>query len=85
MILLSHIVIALSSVAYSAYVLFRPSAARLRVSYSLVGATVASGTVLLITKPSHLLQSCLMGLLFIGVSSAMLIFARQRLASAEAK
>jgi hypothetical protein len=67
MVLLLHIAIALLSIIYTAYVYFAPSRAKLRGSYALVALTVASGTWLIIANPTHMVQSCITGLLYLGV------------------
>lgn len=67
MVLLAHITIALLSVIYSAYVYFAPSQAKLRGSYALVALTVATGTWLIIANPAHMVQSCITGLVYLGI------------------
>jgi len=67
MFLLIHIVIALSSVGYTTYLYFSPSRRHFYTAYALVGSTLASGTYLVISTRSPLLQSCLTGLIYIGV------------------
>ena len=67
MFLLIHIVIALSSVGYTTYLYFSPSRRHFYTAYALVGSTLASGTYLVITTHSPLLESCLSGLIYIGV------------------
>lgn len=68
MILLLHISIALSSLAYTTYLLFQPSNRKLLVSYGLIAGTIASGTYLTITAPSHILEACVMGLLYTAIT-----------------
>ena len=82
MILLIHITIALASLAYTSYVIFRPSAALLRGSYALIAATLATGTYLVIQSPSHLLQACTSGLIYVCAVTALTVAARHRLTSA---
>lgn len=67
MILPLHITIALLSVIYTAFVYFSPSKAKLRGSYALVALTVATGTWLIVANPAHMVQSCVTGLLYLGV------------------
>lgn len=85
MILLLHIAIALTSLAYTAYVFFNPSAARLKVSYGLIGGTIASGTALTLSMPGHLVQACVMGLLFTGASLYGSASARTKLQPAKSR
>lgn len=80
MILLIHIAIALSSVAYTTYLFFRPSQSKLNVTYGLVGLTLASGTYLTFLNPSHLASACTSGLMYIGVILVGVIAAKHKLA-----
>jgi len=79
MMLLTHLVIALSSLVYSAYVFFNPSRAGLRRSYGLVIATVATGTYLVVSTHSPMLQSCMAGLTYLGIVSVGLVSAHIKL------
>lgn len=81
MILILHIVIALSSLLYTTYAFFLPSARKLQVSYGLVGLTLASGTFLVIRNPAHLLQSCTTGFLYLAIVTVGIITARHKLAA----
>jgi hypothetical protein len=85
MLLILHICIALSSVGYSAFVYFRPSSKRLNFSYGLIIATIATGTALVLANPAHMVQACLMGLLYTGASSVAVVSARNKLATVENK
>lgn len=80
MILPLHIAIALTSVIYTAFVYFSPSRAKLRGSYVLVALTVASGTWLIIANPAHMVQSCITGLVYLGVIFFGIALAHQKLA-----
>lgn len=79
MILVLHIVIALASIAYTTLTYFTPSKSKLRVSWSLVALTLASGTWLVISMQSALLHSCMTGLIYLAVVSAGIIAAQQKL------
>jgi len=81
MVLLVHIFIALSSVVYTSYLFFSPSRRHFYVSYGLVGATLASGTYLVITTHQPLLQSCVTGLVYIGIVLLGISLAHSRLAT----
>lgn len=80
MIIFLHVLIAISSVLYTGFVFFSPSKKRLLISYVFVFLTIASGTYLVILKPGHLLQSCLMGLAYLGVVMIGIVSARYKLA-----
>ncbi len=67
MILLLHIITALTSLALTSYTLIRPSKLKLNVSYGLVSLTLASGTYLVIATHSNLTPSCLAGLIYTSI------------------
>jgi len=77
MLLIAHVIVALSSIVVTGLAYLRPSVAKLRSSYSLVGLTLASGTILVITTHSPLLSSCMTGLIYLAVVMFG-IFATQR-------
>lgn len=81
MMILLHILIALSSLAVATGVYFKPSQSAVYVSYGLLTATIATGTVLIISSGSHMLESCLMGLAYCGVVSVLTLKARNKLAA----
>jgi hypothetical protein len=80
MILILHILIAVSSVLAASYAYMRPTVTKLRATYSLVGLTLASGTYLVVMAPAHMVQACTSGLVYIGIVSLAILFARMKLA-----
>ena len=85
MILLAHVIIALTSVLFTAFVYISPSVTKLRASMVLLGLTVASGTYLVLSVGTHMMQACTTGLLYIGIVSYGIITARQKLLSTKVK
>lgn len=83
MVLFTHIVIALGSLFYTGYVIFFPSKPKLYISYALVAFTIISGFYLIFTKPSHITQTCITGLLYLGAISFFLFSAHHRLANSK--
>jgi hypothetical protein len=83
MIILIHVIIALTSIIIASIGFFKPSLKKLVVSYGFILATIASGTYLLVTIPSHILQSCLTGLVYLTVVSVATIATHFRLRHAE--
>lgn len=79
MVILIHIIIALTSIIIATVGFFRPSLRVLVVSYGLIIATVSSGTLLLVTSPSHILQSCLSGVAYLSVVSIATVATHVRL------
>ncbi|MEK7185738.1 MAG: hypothetical protein AAB675_00025 [Patescibacteria group bacterium] len=85
MALILHIIIALTSIIYTSYVYIIPSKKKLQISYILAAATLTTGSFLLISKPSHLVQSCIMGLVYLGFVIFALASARHKLSSFDIK
>lgn len=79
MIILIHVIIALTSIVIASFTFFNPTLKKLIVSYGFILGTVASGTYLLITVPSHILQSCLTGLTYLTIVSVATVAAHVRL------
>lgn len=84
MILILHIAIALSSIILSTYAFFAPSKRLLGSSYGLVGLTFVSGFYLVYMVPSHVMEACTTGLVYLAIVSLALIAARQKLATQQA-
>jgi hypothetical protein len=80
MVVLLHVLCALVSLVYSSFVYISPSYSRLRISYGLVTLTIISGTYLVISTHSNMLQACLAGLIYLAVVLAGLLSARRKLA-----
>jgi hypothetical protein len=79
MILILHILIALTSVVYSGYVFLSPTKRRLRISYSLVCLTLFSGIYLVAVRHSPLLAACTSGLIYLGAVLTGLAAAQRKL------
>ena len=79
MIILIHVIIALASIAIASFTFFQPTIKRLIVSYGFILSTVGTGTYLMIAYPSHILQSCLMGLAYLTIVTIATITAHVRL------
>lgn len=78
MIVLLHVLIALSSAAYTTYLYFSPSKRKFYAAYGLIGATLASGTYLVISTHSPLLSSCVTGLIYLGIVLTGLLAAHRK-------
>lgn len=79
MILIIHILIALSSIAYASYMFFAPSRSKFVVSYSLVGMTLVSGSFLVLLQPAHMAQACVSGLAYTAFVLVAIVVAKRRL------
>ncbi len=80
MLLISHIIIALSGLIIAAASLFTLSQRMITISYVLTAGTIASGTVLVFTS-GNVLKSCISGLLYLSAVLAMTMMAKHRLAA----
>ena len=83
MLLLLHVVIALTSLAYTGYLVFSPSKRGVHISYGLVAATLGSGTVLIATTKGHMLEACMMGLFYLGLVTFGIVSVQRKLATQE--
>jgi hypothetical protein len=84
MILITHIIIALSGLALTTYAYFRPSTAHLRLAYAAVGLTFATGFYLVAMAPAHMLTACIEGLVYLGIASVGIVAAKAKLARMQA-
>lgn len=83
MLLLLHVLTAIVSIFITTYSVVRPRKNLLSAGYGLAGATLASGTILVISSGSNLLRSCLTGIAYFGVVAVGLRVAQKRLAKQE--
>lgn len=79
MLLITHIIIALASLGFTAYTMVNPSASKLKGAYGLATLTLVSGTLLVVDSPTHLAQACISGIVFTGLTLAGTRLARGRL------
>lgn len=80
MIILTHVLIALTSLAFSGLTYFVPSRLKLRVSYGLIAATLMSGTYLVVSMNSPLISACTSGLIYLAVVVTATVAASRKLA-----
>jgi hypothetical protein len=80
MILSLHITIAISSLISAGVVYFYPSKTRLKVSYILFALTLFTGFYLILSKPAHIAEVCVTGLVYLGFVSYSIVSARHTLA-----
>ena len=81
MVILLHVLIALASLILTGITFLFPSKAKLFLSYTLVALTLVSGTYLVLTKPAHILQTCLEGLIYLAVVTVGIFSAQRKLAT----
>lgn len=83
MILIVHILIALSSLIATAYAFVFPSQTKLNLSYVLIVLTVVSGTILVFSNPANMTRTCVTGLIYLAIMFVGIGAARHRLAQAK--
>lgn len=79
MIVLIHVTIALISILHTTITFFIPSKRKLQIANYLVGATLASGTYLVISTHAAMLQACTTGLIYLSGVSLGLFLAHRKL------
>ncbi len=85
MILLTHILIALSSLVVASIALIVPSRKKLQASYILAVLTLVSGTVLVVSAHAQIMSACLSGIAYLAVISVMIYGASRKLAAVLSK
>lgn len=80
MVIILHILIAFISIFYTGYTYLFPSVRKLFASYCLVFATLISGSYLLIIRPTHMAQTCITGLIYLGFVTIGITKAHKKLA-----
>jgi hypothetical protein len=83
MIVLVHVIIALSSMAYTTYLFISPAKVKFYISYALIGLTLASGTYLVLSTHSRLLPACEAGLFYLVIVTAGVTAAHRKLSRSE--
>lgn len=82
MIILLHVLAALTSIAVTTLTYMTPTARKLRLSTGLAALTLISGTYLVVSSHTRILETCLIGLVYTaGVAYG--IFAAQNKLAAE--
>lgn len=79
-LLISHISIAIASLIITTLTAFIPSSLKVRLSGLFIGATLISGTALVIATHSPILSSCLTGLVYLAIAMTGVIIGSRRLA-----
>jgi hypothetical protein len=77
MILVAHILIALTSVAFATYAFFAPTSRKIATSYGLIAATLVSGTFLVLSTNASMIHACTTGLVY-ALSVSVVTYAAQR-------
>lgn len=83
MLLVIHIVVALASIGFASVLLFAPTSTRLRISYSLIGLTFATGIGLVVVSPAHMLHACISGIVYAMAVTGLTAYAQVKLKRTE--
>lgn len=78
--LVLHIIIAMASLVWATIAYVRPSGNKLRISYAFTGATLATGTLLVVMDHSVLVQACTSGLAYLAISLSATALTHRKLA-----
>jgi hypothetical protein len=79
MLLITHITIALASLVFVGATFLKPKEQWFNISFSLIAATLFSGTLLVTSANSNLAPACLSGLFYLSVVSGILFLANYKL------
>lgn len=80
MLIIAHVVLALSALGVSTAGFFKPSPNRLRISYGLAAGTLGTGVLLIVIAQAGILRTCLSGIMFFGIVSLLNELARRKFA-----
>jgi hypothetical protein len=80
LLVILHITVALSSIAFSTVMFVRPSKDGLRTNAALIIMTLLSGSYLVAAKPAHMLETCGVGLFYLAFVGVGVVVARRKLA-----
>lgn len=78
--LIIHIIIAFTGIGITSFLLISPNKRKLDLSTIFLAATLATGTVLVVNNPAHMLQSCVMGILYTAFVVGGIAVSRKRMA-----
>lgn len=79
MIVLIHVLIALTSLVFTALTYIKPTKNKLTTSYVLVASTLMSGVYLVFANQANILRLCMSGLVFITITTFITWQARLKL------
>lgn len=79
MLLVIHIAMGILSLVLATAAIVAPSMLKLRMSYGLVAATLASGIWLVTAIHAPIMNSCLSGLIYLAAAASLVAISRHRL------
>lgn len=81
MILIAHIIVAFTGLALSTLTFLKPTQSKINASYVMLALTMVSGTLLTYLTPGHILESCLVGLVYVAITLTLVVSANRKLAT----
>ena len=79
MILIIHIIAALSSLGFTGWAFVSPDQNKINAAYVTTAVMLLTGFGLVLSKPGHMTQTCIEGLVFLAIVSYGLVSARRKL------
>lgn len=79
MLLITHIIIALSGLAFAGAAYMRPSHTKINASFGLLASTILSGILLIVIANASIIHTCVMGLTFTAIMYAGIAAAKHKL------
>lgn len=80
MLLVAHIVVAVTGLVVASMAFARPSHAKIQASYGFLAGTLLSGSLLIVVVNASILRTCMSGLLYTAVMYFGIAAARAKLA-----
>jgi hypothetical protein len=77
--LLVHITIAILSLVWATITVFKPSVAKLRISYGMTAGVVVTGALLVVANHTVIVQACTSGLTYLAISLTLTMVSRHKL------
>jgi hypothetical protein len=85
MIIFTHVIIALTTMLISGAAYVAPTNKKILASYMLIFSTLLSGTILVAVSNASILRTCVTGLVFVSITTALTLGARKKLATTNAR
>jgi len=84
-VIITHIIVALLSIACTTLGYARPTHKNLQASYVLAGLTFATGFYMVLSEPVSMLRACLSGVAYLTIVMAGIALTRRKLALLSSK
>ncbi len=85
MILVVHIIAAVSSMGVATLAFLVPTRTKINSSYILAVFTLLSGTYLVVSTHANVIRACIMGIIYFSIVSVLILVAQKKLATIRIK